>query len=80
MLGRVAIFKFNFGYMAYITLCIMDVINNPFNAYIYFGKYKLSVILSENFFLDFIQRIPAICACRKYGSALEMTLIALTVS
>lgn len=53
MLGRVAIFKFNFGYMTNITLCIMDVINNPFNIYLYFGKISVISHIIGKFFLEF---------------------------
>lgn len=57
MLGRVAVFKFNFGYMAYIALCIMDVINNPFNVYIYFGKISVIRHIIGKFFLEFYRTI-----------------------
>lgn len=57
MLGRVAIFKGNLGYMAYIALCIMDVINNPFNVYIYFGKISVIRHIIEKFFLEFYHTI-----------------------
>lgn len=57
MLGRVAIFKGNFGYMAYIALCIMDVINNPFNVYIYFGKISVIRNIIGKFVFEFYQTI-----------------------
>lgn len=57
MLGRVAIFKFNFGYMTYIILCIMDVINNPFNIYIYFGKISVIGPIIGKFFIEFYHTI-----------------------
>lgn len=57
MLGRVAIFKGNIGYMAYIALCIMDIINNPFNVYIYFGKISVIRNIIGKFVFEFYQTI-----------------------
>ncbi len=57
MLGRVAIFKVNFGCIAYIALCTMDVINNPFNIYLYFEKISVIKHIIGKFFLEFYHTI-----------------------
>lgn len=57
MLGRVAVFKFNFVYMTSITLFIMDVINNPFNIYLYFGKISVIKHIIGKFIFEFYQTI-----------------------